>query len=94
MEQPTDLQLQLALAKELPELIGYHNYGLGRIEFGWLDSQKPITDKEWDWIANECWRQWFDSTGNNYMHFPYFSPSAKWQEVALCFFEKINKPIL
>lgn len=65
---PTDQQLKLALAKELPELIkvspkfGYKD----RPHFFWLDTGKEVTEREWDWVVNrvlqkintiECWEQ-------------------------------------
>jgi len=52
----TDLEIQLALAKELPELIDIHkfNYGAKTI-FRFKDRTSPrITSREWDWIVKEC----------------------------------------
>lgn len=51
----TELGLKLALAKELPELIeevweakGGYDY------FRWLDTNREITDREWDWVVRKC----------------------------------------
>lgn len=55
------LQLQIALANELPELLTIVPGGSGiepEIDFYWLDSEFPhdglVTPREWDWIVREC----------------------------------------
>jgi hypothetical protein len=60
MTTPTDLQLKLALAKELPELIqpihqdceGYES-DKDIIGFQWRDADGAITDREWNWVVRE-----------------------------------------
>lgn len=53
MNQPTELQLQLALAKELPELIERQEKPYPR--FFWKGSRRVgVTPREWDRIVREC----------------------------------------
>jgi len=50
--QPSDLALQLFLAKELPELL-YPHTGMGDTNVFWNDTRTPVTPREWDWIVRE-----------------------------------------
>lgn len=58
---PTDEQLKLALAAELPDWI-QHSLEFGkRDSFHWLDTRQFITDREWPWIMAEVEKKLSDS---------------------------------
>jgi len=91
-------KLQLALAKELPELICHEQdrdeLGLVAYEgFSWRDTYEEITSREWSWIADECWRRWFKSNGEDYRNYSFFSSEADWELVASAYFLATNKSI-
>lgn len=56
---PSDLDLQLALAEELPELLHIHQYNTtGALEdivtdIEWVKDDYIVTPREWDWIVRE-----------------------------------------
>lgn len=67
MTTPTDDQLKIALAGELPELISFSHkgspvtpfhsglqYPSEKDYFYWKDSGQAVTEKEWLWIVAEC----------------------------------------
>ena len=49
----TDKALKLALARELPELITVYNT-VNSAGLCWADSDSPVAEHEWDWVATEC----------------------------------------
>lgn len=54
MNMPTDQQLKLALARELPELVSLYSPDG---EAWWLNNGSKtykVTNREWDWIVREC----------------------------------------
>lgn len=83
----TDLELKLKLAKELPELIRVHGsqnsiWGNPKEEFWWLDTDKEVTEREWDWVANKLW-------SDNLVKLGY--PAQTWQQRAEDYFKKDDK---
>ena len=50
----TDHELKLALAKELPELIGIRRFDCWPTEFHWIKQEIQVTEREWLWIVAEC----------------------------------------
>lgn len=100
--QSTELQLKLALAKELPELIDIIASGSvprGQLPI-WKTTSANITPREWDWIVRECekkiwqnkdlWNKYIfyiqDSRGDDGLHAP-------WQTRAIAYFKTIGKEI-
>lgn len=75
---PTDLQLQLALAKELPELIYLEleskvyppTLDNRQWYFYWKDTpaKQDITPREWGWIVRECERKFSMEQLRDYCH--------------------------
>ena len=102
--RPTDLQLQLALAKVLPELIS-----IGYNQFNWKENTDEgfimggkVTPREWDWVVRECEKKldihhedchWFfkrDAIAKESGEEPFL---LSWQQRAIAYFKTIGKEI-
>lgn len=107
---PTNQQLKLALAKELPELISYSvSPGFPRI-FAWKDTRKEITEREWDWVVREAVNKFHEPVENNvqkrhdYIYelgdsidphrHEFDTANATWQQRAIAYFKTIGKEII
>ena len=94
---PTDVSLKLALAKELPELIKiletYKVCETLRTLFVWLDTDKEVTEREWDWVVTKLWQTWKENTPNYPGVGAYLVFSSRvcafdtWQERAKVYFK-------
>jgi len=100
----TDLELQLALAKELPEEIIINNGG----QFYWRARNSEtcirplVTPREWDWIVRECEKKLDESQWHVYdenvcelyitgVTQIFMLLHAPWQTRAIAYFKTIGK---
>lgn len=93
----TDLQLQLALVKELPKFIK-HYIAYGNNYFVWKDTDEYVTPREWDWVINKLLndleiKYYYDFRQNlaEVCPFPHF---ATWQQRAIAYFATTGKEIV
>ena len=91
----TDLQLQLFLAKELPELIrlqarGSFNRGVID-EFYWLEGYK-VTPREWDWVVKEVEKKLSITTQWD-LRASFNDPNPSWQQRTITLAKTLGKQI-
>lgn len=101
-QQPTDLQLQLMLAKELSELILIDKFFTGRttpianIRFLWHGSLDAITPREWDWVVWHLWYKYANKPNiQTHLNTDYHCwQYDTWQQRAIAYYKTIGKEII
>ena len=87
----TDLQLQLFLAKELPELIEIIiDEGIELIQ--WNDTVRLVTPREWDWVVKEVEKKLSITTQWD-LRASFNDPSPSWQQRTITLAKTLGKQI-